>query len=254
MSNDIEHRAAFNLNNTTNMKTTIKPTKITTHKIACKVLGKDPKESTNIHDQLDDIADAINKSDDNFMADFNNPKQKKWRPYFIVDASGFRFSVSGVGRGRSYSDAGSRLCQYFRSEENADFFAKQHFILHKKCFYRQAPSITNYKSITSHEIACEVLDKDPNESKGVHDQLDDIAKAINKVDGDFKADYNNPNQPKWYPWFDASSGFRFSLSCFAYIGSGTVVGSRLCQRFRSEDASNYFGTQFQELHIKSFNA
>lgn len=231
----------------------MKTTDITSHEIACGVLGKDSKESTNIHDQLDDIADALNKADEDFKADFSNPEQRKWRPFFVVDNTGFRFSLSYYVTSHSSTYVGSRLCQYFRSQETADFFGTKFEDLHKRCFYRKNKPVSDYRSITSHEIACEVLGKDPKESASIHDQLDDIAKAINKVDGNYKSDYSN-NEPKWYPWFDAAAGFRFSRSVCDISFSGTNVGSRLCQRFRTEQVSDFFGKQFESLHIKSFNA
>ncbi|MBL7902922.1 MAG: hypothetical protein JNK73_13075 [Bacteroidia bacterium] len=112
----------------------MKPTDITSHNKACEVLGKDPKVSANIHDQLDDIADAINKVDNEFKADFENTDQPKWRPYFIMDRAGVRFGNSGYGRSHSDATVGSRLCQRFRTEEISDFFGKQFESMHIKSF------------------------------------------------------------------------------------------------------------------------
>lgn len=65
----------------------------------------------------------------------------------------------------------------------------------------------------------------------------------------WKADYNNDRQPKWRPWFEwnnKASGFAFSGSLCAYARTLAHSGSRLCQE--TEDMSDYFGTQFIDLH------
>lgn len=66
--------------------------------------------------------------------------------------------------------------------------------------------------------------------------------------GDWKPDFENRSQQKWYPWFEysAGSGFAFSLSYYRYDGTITNVGSRLC--FPTKELSDYFGKQFIELH------
>ena len=73
---------------------------------------------------------------DKYKADFKNPNQEKWRSYFYVNASGFRFDDSYYDLAATLSAVGSRLCFYFRNREISDFFRKQHFKLHKKSFYR----------------------------------------------------------------------------------------------------------------------
>ncbi len=48
----------------------------------------------------------------------------------------------------------------------------------------------------------------------------------NAVTGNWKADYNNFSQLKWYPWFRMDKpGFRFSAA--SYGGTGSSVGSWL---------------------------
>lgn len=111
------------------------PFEVKTHAIACKVLKKDPKKSVSVHDKQDDIAKAINKID-KFKADFKKTDQLKWTPYFVVDASGFRFDGSYCDDSGSYACVGSRLCFRFRSKEISDFFGKQHIALHKKAYYK----------------------------------------------------------------------------------------------------------------------
>jgi hypothetical protein len=113
--------------------------------------------------------------------------------------------------------------------------------------------ITSPFDVKSHAIACKVLNKDPKKVTSVHDQQDDIANAINKLDK-FKPSFKKPEQQKWTPWMVVdSSGFRFADSDCDDSGSGTVVGSRLCLRFRTREISDFFGKQFIALHKKAYN-
>lgn len=106
---------------------------ITSHAIACKVLKKDPKKVTSVHDQQDDIAKAMNKLD-KFKASWKKREQEKWTPWFIIDASGFRFAYSRYDVSDSRTHVGSRLCLRFRTKEISDFFGKQHIALHKRAY------------------------------------------------------------------------------------------------------------------------
>lgn len=69
-----------------------------------------------------------------------------------------------------------------------------------------------------------------------------IAEVLND---EWKADWNNSNQPKWRPWFWMNKpGFRFIDSyCTAALASAlTGGGSRLC--FKDEKTSDYAAKQF----------
>lgn len=95
----------------------------------------------------------------------------------------------------------------------------------------------------------EVYDRDHS-----HDLSDDIladieAKLIAKaLQQEWEADFNNRNQPKWYPWFlwSSGSGFDFTYSHYAYGHSDSSVGSRFC--FNDEKTADHFGRQFIEIH------
>lgn len=113
--------------------------------------------------------------------------------------------------------------------------------------------ITSPFDIKSHAIACKVLNKDPKKVTSVHDQQDDIANAINKLDK-FKPSWKKTDQEKWTPWMRVDvSGFRFGSSGYAGSDSSTAVGSRLCLRFRNQEISDFFGKQFIALHKKAYN-
>lgn len=121
-----------------------------------------------------------------------------------------------------------------------------------------------YTEIKTHEDACKALGRDttlPDVSmRPEHHRatiladckLMDIAEAINKLDGDYKANYSDTSQEKWYPYFDARNGFAFVGSYYVCWHALTTVGSRLCFRFRSEKAANHFGKVFNDLHRQSF--
>jgi hypothetical protein len=70
-----------------------------------------------------------------------------------------------------------------------------------------------------------------------------IAKAINQG---WIPDWNNSNQYKWYPYFNLSSGFGFSFTCYCCALTCSSVGSRLC--FETEEKAAYAGKQFLSLY------
>ncbi len=104
---------------------------INSHEVACQVIEKDPAQSTTTDQKITDICNAINKLNGDFKADFNNPYQLKWRPFFIMDASGFRFRSSNFGGRLSVAYCGSRLCHYVSSEAEADHLGIQFLELHE---------------------------------------------------------------------------------------------------------------------------
>lgn len=75
------------------------------------------------------------------------------------------------------------------------------------------------------------------------ERLGIINKAINGPD--WKPDYTNSDQYKWFPVFEASSsGFGFSHSGYDFGSTHAHVGSRLC--FETEDKSTFSGTKFMK--------
>jgi hypothetical protein len=74
-----------------------------------------------------------------------------------------------------------------------------------------------------------------------------IARALNQ---DWKADWTNSNQTKWFPWFEGSaSGFRFDVTYYVYTFASAP--SRLC--FASSELAAYAGKQFIELYNQFLN-
>lgn len=114
-------------------------------KSACDVLGenfeaalpfKNPmsaqqKRCNDTEEQIL-IARALNGI---FVPDYNNHDQRKWRPLFVIDSSGFRFSDSDFVFSAAYAHSGSRLCFWFESEELSNHFANHFIDLHKRIYY-----------------------------------------------------------------------------------------------------------------------
>ena len=85
-----------------------------------------------------------------------------------------------------------------------------------------------------------------------HDLSDDILadieiKLIAKaLQGDWKADFSNSRQVKWYPLFiwSSGSGFVFTNSNYDYDHTNTNVSSHLCEDFRSIDPAHMAKNNF----------
>lgn len=114
-----------------------------------------------------------------------------------------------------------------------------------------------YQNIKTFEDACQAIGltytaplvpgatEDMLKAIVVHHKLMIIAQALN---GDWKPNWNDGNEYKWYPWFNMKNGFSFNGSDGGYQHS--YVGSRLC--FRSEEIADYAGTQFLDLYKEYF--
>lgn len=107
--------------------------------------------------------------------------------------------------------------------------------------------------VKTFEDACIVLGLQPTEITCAYDSADDQAykklKAIiSALNEGWKPDWNNTNQPKYYPWFELQGGFR--LHYVAYDCTYSSVGSRLC--FKSRELAQYAATQFADLYKDFF--
>lgn len=113
----------------------------------------------------------------------------------------------------------------------------------------------SYKTI-NFETACEVLGIEAKklDVSGLPEQyqketsdkyeIQVIADAINKENGDWNPDYTKGGQWKYRPWFNGSSGRWSSLGC-DYWNAYSYVGSRLV--FENDDDAEYFGKLIIEL-------
>ena len=129
------------------------------------------------------------------------------------------------------------------------------------------------KNITTFESACKALgisdtlpdvkNLDEISQKGIISsyKLQVISRALNKVGEkgtekkEWKPDWNDHNQYKYYPWFymgdhGAAPGVGFSFRDCAYVITRSAVGSRLC--FKSRELAEYAGKTFFELYKEYF--
>jgi hypothetical protein len=111
-------------------------------------------------------------------------------------------------------------------------------------------SYKTFKTFSGACIACNTTEQEFNTKFNnlgldpdtiAYEKLKIIAKAINEG---WQPDWNDRSQEKWFPVFNLSSGFGFSISDCHY--SIADVGSRLC--FESEKKSNYAATQFIDIY------
>ena len=111
--------------------------------------------------------------------------------------------------------------------------------------------------IKTFEEACEKTGRNPNalpdvsmlpkadrEAVIAYYKLMVIAEALND-DKDFP-NWDDDDQYKYYPWFAMDSARGFSCVGYVFVGSISLVGSRLC--FKSIELTRYAGTQFVELY------
>ncbi len=104
------------------------------------------------------------------------------------------------------------------------------------------------QKIKTFEDACKVLGKDPTATYHPYERLEIIVAAIV---GEWKADYTDDDQAKYYPYFrydSASSSFRFIGS--DYDCSVAVAGSCVRLSLETREQSDYVGKTF----INEFNA
>ena len=112
--------------------------------------------------------------------------------------------------------------------------------------------------IKTYEDACAETGETPvDESKMkaagfTQDEIDyrKLKTVTKALVGDWKADWSDDDQKKWYPWFRLSpAGFVFAVTYFSCSDAFASYASRLC--FPSDELATYAGKQFIELY-KSF--
>jgi hypothetical protein len=86
------------------------------------IVGKQRKETELSRHGLDKIEFLGDIFRNGWIADFSNPNQYKYRPYFIYK-SGFGLSLRGVDDDGSYASVAARL--YFPTYKMAERFANQ---------------------------------------------------------------------------------------------------------------------------------
>jgi hypothetical protein len=109
--------------------------------------------------------------------------------------------------------------------------------------YKQVCKALNIEELTLSDFSF-LPTEDRKKTLAFH-KLQQIAKLFN---GDWKPDWKNTNQNKYYPYFNAASGglgFSDSGSCFFSCFSSVVY-------FKDKETSDYVGKTFLSIY-KDFN-
>lgn len=252
----------------------LKPTeRIKTFADACEVLGVNP--ATIGDKKLETVIKALNflqNGNKIWIPDYDNSNERKYYCWWWLNKPGFR--LLAVRYALTDSTVGPRLV--FLTEELARYAASQFFELYKEYYVMQPESvtgqmaaaskkITDFKEITSFEVACSVKGYDP--AKVLPDvsaypechrsallsvaRLFIINEAVNYLDNgneDWVPDYNDGDEEKHYHWVDLEvdannpSGFRLHGVDYAYALSG--VGPRLS--YYSENGARHVFEHFEE--------
>ena len=111
------------------------------------------------------------------------------------------------------------------------------------------------EKIKSFEEACKALGIEPNvpdfsnspvehqKALSAHYKLVIIAQALNEG---WKANFDDHNEWKYYPWFVKQPGVGFSDLVCGRSDANAHVGSRLC--YKSRELARYAGETFKELY------
>lgn len=109
--------------------------------------------------------------------------------------------------------------------------------------------IKNYEDACK-ELGIEPIDYDEMKDAGftqdeiLYRKIKTITQALNEG---WKADWNDSDQYKWYPWFKMSSwGFVFGGTNYGCSFALAGYASRLC--FKSDELATYAGKQFLQLY------
>ncbi len=108
--------------------------------------------------------------------------------------------------------------------------------------------VLNYHNIQKEDFEKKVEDLTADEK--AYQQIKLIASALNEG---WVPDWQNDDQWKYYPWFDmddSSASGRFSFDLSADLGSGSLVGSRLC--FKSRELCRHAAETFLEIYREFF--
>lgn len=89
----------------------------------------------------------------------------------------------------------------------------------------------------------DVVHKNDTCDEVAYKQLKTIAKALNE---NWKPDWNNTSEYKYYPWFEYKKGIGFVFDVCGYDIQRSGVGSRLC--FKNRELAEYAAKQFQSIY------
>lgn len=142
-----------------------------------------------------------------------------------------------------YLEASANLKEILESNFGKTTFLKN-FQDAVKTYY-DACAIIGEKPIDEENLLSSGLDK----SDIAFMKLKAIYKAANKMNRNWKADFSDSNQHKYYPCFVwRSSGFRYGDTDYASAHADS--GSRLC--CGTSDDAEYIGKKFEDLYNDYF--
>lgn len=128
-------------------------------------------------------------------------------------------------------------------------FGKETFSSHKKVDVMKLKTIQDICKVAKVKLSDILPYKKPSNADEENTNNFVIIKLICKVlNQGWTPDWSDSNQKKHYPYFDASSGFRFCDTNYYYHGTNTGVGSRLC--FETEELAKYAGKTFTSYYEK----
>ena len=198
------------------------------------------------------IAKSLNGLDWNPKIDEN---LELFYPYFEWDISSGRFVFYSAYRTKEYYCGNFPFG--FKSKELAEYAGKAFIDQYNKWLIIPENESKLIKEVDYQEIktmsdvyrinGITKLTTPPDTNERYYEDLILVAKALN---GNWKPDWNDMNEYKWFPYFQFSSGFRFSHAneLYGYGGTGTYFGSRLC--FKNEHIAEYAGKTFIEQYEK----
>ena len=125
------------------------------------------------------------------------------------------------------------LNTYFKIEDNSDIFKKINtYTDFCKHFRVEELSIADFKQFGDQAHKLLAFHK--------------IKNLETYLNSDWKLDFNNFNQRKWYPYFEKASGvFRFDVAC-CFCFDGIVA------LYKDEDTARFIGEKFKPIFVKSF--
>jgi hypothetical protein len=130
---------------------------------------------------------------------------------------------------------------------------KDQIIIFNKIFSKFLKEDDRFK-ISDYSNICKVLkvkvltEKDfsflPKEQRKKAFYFNKIQNLVRYFNGDWIADWNNPNQPKYYPYFDKRSGG------WVFVGSlcGCVCSCAVVGFYKDEETSTYVGKTFLDIY------
>ena len=120
---------------------------------------------------------------------------------------------------------------------------------------KKPKEIKHFTDIKSFDDACRVCSTTEEEFNSYYDVLDldpdtiayeKLKIIIKAINNGWTPDWDNTVQPKYYAWFNLSSGSGFSGTDCGYEYTYSSVGSRLC--FESKDKCEYATKQFADIY------